>query len=444
MIRTRHAGRPPPVGCPPRPRAARRRQPQRRGRPGNARPRLRRLFRDSDEASLRRNPLKAHRRGDLRYADRLGDFFSDAYYEAEGPPRAGLAALARDRPDALSATERIAYDVFKWQRGTTCAVCRPICSALTVVRPVDHFNGFHTFFRTSAPAESIAPFKTVEDYENGLGRIDDFVRLLDGSIARSSRAEGGRGPAELVMANVLEQLDAMLAEASKAAASTARSPISPSGAGGRPGAAEGRLCAVDPRPRSGRRYPAARLHRDEYLPRARDGVGLGHEGRRALYRHLVALSTTRRLTPDEIHRIGLAEVARIHAEMEAMKAQVGFTGTLAEFFEHMRTDPQVQAASTARRCARLCCDRQEASTSGSASYSRPSRSAARNPAGAGAYREGGGARLLQGRHAGRLAAGRLLLQRLRSAVADHAGHGDALPPRRRAGAPFPDQPGPGE
>ena len=53
------------------------------------------LFRDSDEASLRRNPIQATARGDLRYADRLGDFFSDAYYDAEREAAPGGAGGAR-------------------------------------------------------------------------------------------------------------------------------------------------------------------------------------------------------------------------------------------------------------------------------------------------------------------------------------------------------------
>ena len=46
------------------------------------------------------------------------------------------------------------------------------------------------------------------------------------------------------------------------------------------------------------------------------------------------------MTADEIHALGLAEVARIHAEMEAIKRQVGFDGTLREFFASLRNDPQ--------------------------------------------------------------------------------------------------------
>src|SRR5688500_4487965 len=57
---------------------------------------LRALFRDSDEATLKRNPLSAIFRGDLRYADRLGDYCSDAYFKAEEAAlRSDLAALAK-------------------------------------------------------------------------------------------------------------------------------------------------------------------------------------------------------------------------------------------------------------------------------------------------------------------------------------------------------------
>ena len=65
----------------------------------SAHDRLFKLFKDSDEANLKRNPLNALFRGDLRYADQLGDNITDAYYAAErAAGEAELAALARDRP----------------------------------------------------------------------------------------------------------------------------------------------------------------------------------------------------------------------------------------------------------------------------------------------------------------------------------------------------------
>jgi len=69
-------------------------------------------------------------------------------------------------------------------------------------------------------------------------------------------------------------------------------------------------------------------------------------GGAAFYNTNLAQVTTTDLTADEIHQIGLDEIARIHAEMQAIMAQVGFTGTLQEFFEFMRTDPQFYKPET--------------------------------------------------------------------------------------------------
>lgn len=67
----------------------------------------------------------------------------------------------------------------------------------------------------------------------------------------------------------------------------------------------------------------------------------------AYYADMVALSTTTALTPDEVHQIGLSEVARIHAEMEQIKQAVGFEGSLQEFFAFIKTDPRFQYPNTA-------------------------------------------------------------------------------------------------
>ncbi|HEX8449128.1 MAG TPA: DUF885 domain-containing protein, partial [Allosphingosinicella sp.] len=307
------------------------------------------LFRDSDEASLRRNPIQAIARGDLRYADRLGDFFSDSYYDAEREAaRSDLATLAAIDRNALGPDERVAYDVFKWQRATDLRGLEGEIFAATVVRPIDHFNGFHTFFAEINSGQGIAPYKTLKDYENGLGRAKDFVRLADGAIARMEQglASGVVQP-RLVMANVVEQLDAMLAEGVEG--SSFYRPVANFPAEV-PEAERPRLREAYARSISAEIRPAVtRLRdfiRDRYLPKARPTVGLQDmKTGPALYRHLVAQSTTTDMNPDEIHRIGLAEVARLHKEMEAVKAEVGFAGTLQQFFEHIRTDPRFKPKS---------------------------------------------------------------------------------------------------
>ena len=76
-----------------------------------------------------------------------------------------------------------------------------------------------------------------------------------------------------------------------------------------------------------------------------DGVWRLPEGE-AYYNSRLKFSTTTDLTADQIHNIGLAEVARIQADMEVIMRQVGFNGTLQEFFTFIKTDPQFQYPNT--------------------------------------------------------------------------------------------------
>jgi uncharacterized protein (DUF885 family) len=80
---------------------------------------------------------------------------------------------------------------------------------------------------------------------------------------------------------------------------------------------------------------------EKYLPACKEGVGAWQlpEGGR-LYAHLVRSHTTTKLSPDEVHAIGLREVARIRGEMEKIKTATGFGGSLKEFFAFLRSDPK--------------------------------------------------------------------------------------------------------
>lgn len=80
---------------------------------------------------------------------------------------------------------------------------------------------------------------------------------------------------------------------------------------------------------------------DRYLAQAPDAVGLSqYPGGRAAYETLVKLHTTLDVTPDEVHRIGQQEVARIEARMAEVRAKLGFTGSAADFRESVRKNPR--------------------------------------------------------------------------------------------------------
>ena len=123
----------------------------------SAHDRLFQLFKDSDEASLKRNQLNALFRGDLRYADHFGDFITDEYYAGEkAAAEADLAALAAIPRGDLNATDQLAYDVFKYQRENDLKDVSPEMLALTAVRPINHFSGFHTFYPVFASGRNAA------------------------------------------------------------------------------------------------------------------------------------------------------------------------------------------------------------------------------------------------------------------------------------------------
>jgi uncharacterized protein (DUF885 family) len=310
---------------------------------------LRDLFKRADEDNLRRNPLNALFRGDMRYADQLGDNITDAYYAAER--EAGereLAELARIDRAALSPTEQIAYDVFK--RGNEMALrgLAPEMLALTAVRPIDHFFGFHTFYPDLASGQGAAPFKTVKDYEDNLKRHKQYVTLIDRAIGRfrEGMASGVVQP-RLVTQNVIDQLDLQLAQGVEG--STFYGPVKtfPEGI---PTADQARLRAAHAAMIRDEIRPALTRLRDfmknEYLPASREGAGFVHmKGGPELYRFLIEQNTTLPLDADYVHNLGLSEVKRIRAEMEAIRQEVGFRGTLPQFFEHIRTDPKFKPAS---------------------------------------------------------------------------------------------------
>ena len=77
----------------------------------------------------------------------------------------------------------------------------------------------------------------------------------------------------------------------------------------------------------------------DYSKKAREEVGLSqYPGGRDFYRYLVRLYTTLDVAPEEVHRIGLAEVERINRELEEIRASLKFDGSLADFRRHLKTD----------------------------------------------------------------------------------------------------------
>ena len=315
----------------------------------SAHDRLFKLFKDSDEAYLKRNPISAIFRGDMRYADRLGDNITDAYYAGEkAAAEHDLAELHRIPRGQLNPTDQLAYDVFEFTTKDTLRGLQPDLLALTKVQPLNHFFGIHTFYPTFASGKGGAPFNTLADYENNLKRHRDFVTYLDRAIGRFREGEkAGVVETKLTVRNMIEQLDNQLKQAPEESPYFGPVKQFPAaiGAADRARLTERYRAAV-----TQEIYPALTRLRDffknEYLGHAREGAGLMYmKGGDKLYRYLVQSTTTTDMTPEQIHQLGLSEVARITKEFEKVRAEVGFQGDLHQFFDFMRTDKKFQPTS---------------------------------------------------------------------------------------------------
>ena len=315
----------------------------------SAHDRLFELFKQSDEASLRRNPLQALYRGDTRYADRLGDLFSDAHYQAEkAAAEHDLAALHQVPRDQLNATDKIAYDVFENETQDALRGYAPDILEITEALPMNHFFGLHTEYPTIASGQGAAPFRNVQDYETNLKRNADFAANVDQAIVQWKKGEAEDiVDTKLTVRNMIEQLDNQLKlkpEESPYWGPIEHFPASVSASD------RARLTTEYHDSLANVVYPALQRMRDfladEYLAHAREGAGLMYmKGGDKYYRYLIESTTTEPLDPAAVHQLGLSEVARITKDFEAVQRQVGFKGTLHQFFDYMRTSPRFQPKS---------------------------------------------------------------------------------------------------
>jgi uncharacterized protein (DUF885 family) len=306
------------------------------------------LFEDADARELALNPLGRLFRGDDEDADRLGDLLTDSAFLADRTDtQLNLALLAQIDRTKLSPTDQLAYDVFEYTEQQALAGATDRIRELTEVRPINHFFGLHTFYPNFASGKGAAPFKTLANYEDNLKRHDDYIAFTDRAIAKFREGmASGVLETKLTIGNVIKQLDTQLAipvadsqfmgplkefpegisDADKARLATAYE------------AKTREIYAVHERLRD--------FLRDEYYPAARDSVGLSQmKGGAELYAQLVENTTTLPLDAETIHQLGLSEVARIKGELEKIKAEVGFAGTLTEFFDYVRNDSKFHPES---------------------------------------------------------------------------------------------------
>lgn len=244
-----------------------------------------------------------------------------------------LKSISRD---GLSAEDQLNYDLY--MRGAERNLAGRKFPGKFM--PINQLGGVHQ----SAPRLfRVMPKKTVKDFEDILSRMRGLPKVIGNDIALMRRGLSmGVTPPKVTLRDVPGQVRNVLTD--NPAESPLLAPFSemPSSI---PDKEQKRLRDEAFRIYTDRLVPAFReLHtflEQEYIPGARESIGLGSmPGGSEWYAHRVEGSTTTNLTPREIFDLGKREVARIRAEMEKVVRESGYDGTLKEFEDFLRTDPQ--------------------------------------------------------------------------------------------------------
>ncbi|HBK46922.1 MAG TPA: DUF885 domain-containing protein [Xanthomonadaceae bacterium] len=290
------------------------------------------------EASLRLNPLQATFQGENRYNDQLPNFLSPAFrQQSHDFTVEWLGKVEAIGPEGLSGQDLLSYEIFvRDARSALAAEQFP-----SWMQPINQFYNIASIAVMLGSGTGAQPFNTVGDYDNWSRRSLGIPELFNQAIAnmREGMAAGVVQPAAL-MQKVLPQLDAIIKPTAEE--SLFWGPIRNMPADF-PEADKARLAAEYKRMIEYRLMPAYRALRGfiatEYLPACRDSDGRGAlPNGAAWYAHDVRQSTTTDMTPEQIHQIGLDEVARIHEQIQAVMKQVKFRGSMQKFFKFMQTD----------------------------------------------------------------------------------------------------------
>ena len=294
------------------------------------------VFENYYQESLKLYPLQATSQGDLRYNDFLPNDLSDEFRKKEKEFYTFYKSQLNNFPDhTLNENDLLSKKVLLWE-------CDLSLKRLTFNEQYTPINQMWTLQLTIgqyAAGLSAQPFKTVKDYNDWLKRIDDYLIWLE--TAEERMKQGIKNEIVLpksLIKKVIPQLKTIL------------NPDLNQNLFFSPARQFPESFSDKDKSILTEKYTEMVLNKiipaykklsdfmsDQYLDAGRSSSGISaFEDGLDYYNYSIKLYTTTELTADEIHNIGLKEVAKISSEMEKIKTKVGFNGDLKSFFNHVR------------------------------------------------------------------------------------------------------------
>lgn len=276
-----------------------------------------------------------------RMHGKLADFTVEARARRKAFNDEILKRLVEIDIDSLDARDQVSYRVFQYERQTE----RDSYSQKDHLFPIASMFGYHTYF---AEAPAAMSFLTASDYENYLISLEDFPRynneqielLKEGvSIGYTQYCESMAGYEETISTHIVDDVEesALFVPFRKFPATISDEKRADLTARGkaliRNNVIPGYQALLD-------------FFLSEYMPACRHTVGITSlDGGLGYYEYLIRYFTTTDMSPQEIHNLGISEVKRIQAEMQAIIDKLQFEGDFKAFLDYLRTDPSFYAKS---------------------------------------------------------------------------------------------------
>jgi len=283
-------------------------------------------------------PMNATVNGDNRYNDLFPNDISQAYRDTlRNFYSVYLDSLKHYNFNSLDANDQTSYEILKWDLEMALEGLK----FQDYLMPINQFWSNTLTFPQYGSGESNQPFKTVQDYDNFLKRIDGFVVWCDTAIENMKRGmAAGIVYPKVLMERVLPQMKTMIVKDAKESIfymPIEKMPKEFSDAD------KSRLDSAYRNAILSKIVPVySRMHdfiKDEYIPKCRTTAGISNiPGGNEYYQYLIKFWTTTTLTANQVFEIGQGEVKRLRAEMEKIKDESGFKGDLKSFFTYLNKD----------------------------------------------------------------------------------------------------------
>ena len=288
------------------------------------------------------DPLGATQSGQNQYNDQLQFEMTDSFRNSqEAFFDKYQSALNNIVQENLSEEEKNSYEIIKWE----VEIVKDLLKQPTNLLPVHQFWGTHLTMGQFAGGTSAQPFKTEKDYTNFLKRMDKYAVWIDSAMVYMKKGldKGVVLPKSLTV-KLIPQFAEMATPNIEDNLFYSAIKLMPASF---PDSIKEDLTAKYTATINTKLIPQYKKMADflnkEYLPASRTTSGIGSlPFGKELYASYVKQWTTTDMTPEAIHELGLKEVARLTAEMEKVKTQVGFKGTLLEFFEEVRNKKELK------------------------------------------------------------------------------------------------------